>query len=70
MESIVLFGTADDLTCASQSLADVTELHNEAITVQTMAPLEAHVATFALVALKAYLRGQRAAHSSPTNSSK
>ena len=28
---------------------DITELHDEAITVQTMAPLEAHVAAFTSV---------------------
>ena len=42
-ESIVLFSTADDLNCASCGLVDVTELQDEAIMVQTTAPLEAHL---------------------------
>ena len=49
LESIVLLGTTDNLTHATQGLADVTELHDEAIMVQTMAPLEAHVVAFTSV---------------------
>ena len=49
MESIILFSTTDDLDCVSCGLVDMTELHNEAITVQTMAPLQAHVAAFTSV---------------------
>ena len=49
MESIILFGTTDDLNHASHGSVDMTELQDEAITVQTMALLEAHVATFTLV---------------------
>ena len=45
-ESIVLFSTAEDSSCASSVLVDVTELHDEAIMVWTMALLEAHVAAF------------------------
>ena len=48
-ESIILFGTAEDLNWASRDLMGVMELHKEAITVQTMALLEAHVATFTTV---------------------
>ena len=46
VESIILFGTAEDSSHASHALADMTALHDEAIMVWTMAPLEAHVAAF------------------------
>ena len=49
MESVILFGTADNLNCASHGLVDLSELRDEAIMVQTMAPLEAHVAAFTSV---------------------
>ena len=49
VESVILFGTAEDSSHASCGLADVTELHDEAITAGTMAPLETHVATFSLM---------------------
>ena len=45
-ESVVLFGNLEDVNCAHRTLPDVTELHNEAIMVRTMALTEAHVATF------------------------
>ena len=48
-ESVILFGSMDDLDRASQGLADMTELHDEAVTVKTMALLEAHIAAFTLV---------------------
>ena len=43
-ESVILFGTMEDLNWASHTLMDVMELHDEAVMVWTMAPLEAHVA--------------------------
>ena len=46
VESVVLFGTAEDSSHVSHVLVDMMELHDEAIMVWTMAPLEAHVATF------------------------
>ena len=46
VESVVLFRNLKDVNCAHHTLPDVTELCNEAIMVQTMAPIEAHVATF------------------------
>ena len=49
MESIILFGTAKELKCASHGLVDVMELQNDAITLKTLAPLEAHIATFTMV---------------------
>ena len=49
MESVILFGTVDDLDSVSRGLADMAELHDEAITVRIMAPLQAHVATFTSV---------------------
>ena len=45
-ESVVLFRSLKDVNCAHCTLPDVTELHDEAIMVQTMAPTEAHVAAF------------------------
>ena len=45
MESIVLFSTADNLDCASHGLVDVTELHDIAFTVATLA----HIASFKTV---------------------
>ena len=45
MESIILFSTAEDLHCASHGLVDVTELQDIAITVVTLAPTEAHMAS-------------------------
>ena len=44
VESVILFSTMEDLNRASHTLMDVMELCDEAIMVQTMAPLEAHVA--------------------------
>ena len=49
MESIVLFSTMEDLKCASCGLVDVMELQNDAIMVMTLAPMEAHMATFTTV---------------------
>ena len=49
MESIVLFSTAEDLKCVSRGLVDVTELQNDAIMVATLAPIEAHIASFTTV---------------------
>ena len=45
-ESVILFGTTEDLHQASCDLMNMTVLHVEAIMVQTMALLEAHVAAF------------------------
>ena len=45
-ESVVLFRSPKDVNCAHHTLPDVTELHDEAITIQTMALIEAHVAAF------------------------
>ena len=49
MESIVLFSTTEDLKHASCGLVDVTELQNDAITVATLAPTEAHIASYTMV---------------------
>ena len=46
MESVVLHQNIKDLNCILHTLLDVTEFHDEAITVQTMAPAEAHVTAF------------------------
>ena len=45
-ELVILFRNLEDVNCAHRTLPDVTELCDEAITVQTMALTEAHVATF------------------------
>ena len=49
MESIILFSTVEDLKCVSHGLVDVMELQNDAIIVMTLAPMEAHMATFTTV---------------------
>ena len=41
-----LFGSLKDVNHVHRTLPDVTELHNEAVTVWTMAPTEVHVAAF------------------------
>ena len=45
-ESVILFASLEDVNRTHHTLLDMTELHDEAIMVQTMAPTEAHVATF------------------------
>ena len=45
-ESVILFGNLEDVNSAHQTLLDVMELRDEAITVWAMAPTEAHVAVF------------------------
>ena len=45
-ESVILFGNLEDVNRAYRTLLDMMELCNEAITVQTMAPTEAHVTVF------------------------
>ena len=49
MESIVLFSTTEDLNHASHGLVDMTELRDDAIMVATLAPTEAHIASFTMV---------------------
>ena len=51
MESIILFSTTEDLKHVSHGLVDVTELQNDAIMVATLAPTEAHTATFTMVGI-------------------
>ena len=46
VELVILFGNLEDVNHAHHTLLDVMELHNEAITIQTMALTEAHIATF------------------------
>ena len=45
-ELVILFGSLEDVNHAHHTLLDMTEFHDEAIMVRTMAPAEAHVATF------------------------
>ena len=45
-ELVILFGNLEDVNRAHCTLSDMMELHDEAIMVWTMAPTEAHVATF------------------------
>ena len=45
-ESVVLFATLKDVNQAHRTLLDMMELCNEAITVQTLAPAEVHIAMF------------------------
>ena len=46
MESVILVANLKDVNCIHHNLLDMTELHDEAITVWTMALAEAHIATF------------------------
>ena len=46
VELVILFGNLEDVNCAHHTLPDMTELQDEAATVQTMAPTKAHVAAF------------------------
>ena len=46
MESVVFHQNIKDLNCILCTLPDVTEFCNEAVTVWTMAPAEAHVTAF------------------------
>ena len=48
-ESVILFSTAEELKRVSRGLVDVMELQNDAIMVKTLAPSEAHIATFTMV---------------------
>ena len=48
-ESVVLFLTMDDLKCVTNDIAGDTKLHDEAITVKTIAPTEAHMSVYATV---------------------
>ena len=43
-ESVILVTNLEDVNCIHCNLPDVMELHDEAVTVQTMAPAEAHIA--------------------------
>ena len=45
-DSVVLFANLKDVHQAHHTLLDVMELCNEAIMVRTIAPAEAHIATF------------------------
>ena len=65
MESIILFSTAEELKHASCSLVDVTELQNDVITVKTLAPLEAHIATFTMVWCSKPTTGDGEPHTPP-----
>ena len=50
VESVVLFLTTDNLKCVIRAiLPGDTKLHDEAITVKTMAPTEAHMSAYATV---------------------
>ena len=49
MESVVLFSTAEELKHVSHSIVEVMELQDDAITVRTMAPSEAHITTYTTV---------------------
>ena len=49
VESVILFSTTEDLNHASCGLVDMTELQNDAIMVATLAPMEAHIASFKIV---------------------
>ena len=48
-ESVILFGNPEDVNHAHHTLLDLMELWDEAVTVQTMAPTEVHVAAFTMM---------------------
>ena len=64
-ESIVLFPTTDDLKPASHGIVEVMELHDEAITVKAMAPLEAHVSAYTMVWHAKPSKGEGGPHTPP-----
>ena len=68
VESVILFGTMEDLNQVSRTLMYVMELHDEAITVRTMAPLEAHVAMFTSVWHSKPTTGEGEPHTPPQQS--
>ena len=45
-ESVILFRNVADVSCTHRILPDMMEFQDEAITVQTMAPIEAQVTAF------------------------
>ena len=47
--NVILFSTAEDLNHVSHGLVDLTELQDDAIAVATLAPMEAHIASFKMV---------------------
>ena len=65
VESVILFSTTEELNRATCNLTDVTVLHKEAITVWTMALLEAHVAAFAMVWCSKPTTGDGGLHTPP-----
>ena len=65
VESVILFGTMEELNRVSCNLTNVTVLHDEAVMVWTMAPLEAHVATFTSVWHSKPTTGERELHTPP-----
>ena len=67
-ESVVLFSTAEDLKCVSRGLVDVMELQNDAITVTTLAPMEAHMAAFMMVWHSKPTMGDGELHTPPQQS--
>ena len=49
MESAILLSTMEDLNHVNHGLTDMMELQGNAITVATLAPTEAHIASFTAV---------------------
>ena len=64
-ESVVLFSTMEDLNQVSCNLMNMMVLCDEAITVQTMAPLKVHVATFTSVWHSKPTTGEGELHTPP-----
>ena len=65
MESIILFSTMEDLNWLSRGLVDMTGLQNDAIMVATLAPTEAHIASFTTVWHLKPLLGDGELHTPP-----
>ena len=65
VESVILFRSLEDVNRVHRTLPDVMELCNEAITVQTMAPTEAHVAAFTAIWCSNTTAGDGEPHTPP-----
>ena len=65
VESVVLFLTMDDLKCATRNITRDTELRDEAITVKTIAPTEAHMSAYTTVWHAKPLKGGGRPHIPP-----
>ena len=64
-ESVIFFSTGEDLNHVTCGLADVTELQGNAITITTLAPTEADIASFTTVGHSKPTLGDGELHTPP-----